>query len=132
LNYDLLLGRQRNSLVGHPAKCVLVFSQFPRVTTCQLDVCVQDLKDAVAYPIDEFHLTVRDYGLTQFRFGRPEYVKGVIIQFHFFHQLSVSGWSFLSGICWFEHAGNDRYPVTDLGVGTRGVCESRPGRACRD
>jgi len=56
-----------------------VLSQFTRVTTCQLDVYVQYIKDALAYAIHEFLVTVRDYGLTQFRFGRPEYVKGVII-----------------------------------------------------
>ena len=72
------------------AKCDLVLSQFTRVTTCQLDVSVQEIKNALAYAIHEFLVTVRDYGLTQFRFGRPECVKGVLIRFHSLHHLSAS------------------------------------------
>jgi len=66
-----------------------VLSQFTRVTNCQLDVSVQDIRDAVAYAIHEFFVTVRNYGLTQCRFGRPEYVKGVIILFHSLEHLSA-------------------------------------------
>jgi len=56
-----------------------VVSQFTRVTSCQFDIYVQDIKDALAYAIHEFLVTVRKYGLTQLRFGRLEYVKGVIL-----------------------------------------------------
>ena len=34
LNYEPLLGRERNSFVGDLAKCDSMLSQFPRVTTC--------------------------------------------------------------------------------------------------
>ena len=43
LNYEPLLGRERNSSVGDLAKCDSVLSQFKRVTACQLDVSVQDV-----------------------------------------------------------------------------------------
>jgi len=43
LNYEPLLGRERNSFVGDLAKCDSVLSQFTRVTTCQFDVSVQDI-----------------------------------------------------------------------------------------
>jgi len=110
-----------------------VRSLFPRVTTCQLDVSVQDNKTAFCYDIHEFLVTVRDYGLTQFWFARPEYVKDVIIPFHSLHHLSTNRrWSVLSGINRFENAGDHRYPVTDLEVASRGIVESRPGRHCRD
>ena len=110
-----------------------MLSKFTRVTNCQLDVSVQNIKDALAYAIYEFLDTVRDYGFRKFRFGHPEYVKSVIIRFHSLHHLSaIRRWSVLSGICRFENAGDHRYPVTDLEVGTRGVVESRPGRPYSD
>ena len=56
-----------------------MLSHFTRVTKCKLDVSVQDIKEALAYAIHEFFVTVRDNGPMQFRFGRPEYVMGVII-----------------------------------------------------
>ena len=34
LNYELLLGRERNSFVGDLAGCDSAISQFPRCTTC--------------------------------------------------------------------------------------------------
>jgi len=104
-----------------------------RVTICELDVSFQDIKDALAYAIHEFLVTVRDYGLTQFRFGRPEYVKDVIFRFHSLYHLSASGpWSVLSGVYRFKNEGDHRYPLTDLEVDTRGVVDSPPGRPCRD
>ena len=110
-----------------------MISQFTHVTTCQLDVSVPDIKDALAYAIHEFLVAVRDYGLTQFRFDRLEYVKGVIFRFHSLHHLSASRrWSVLLGIYRFENAGDHRYPVTDVEVDTRGVVESPPGGPCRD
>ena len=111
----------------------LLLSQFTRVTTCQLDVSVQDIKDALSHDIHVILVTVKDYGLTHFRFGHLEYVKSVIIRFHSLQHLSASRrWSVLSGIYRFQNAGDHRYPVTDLEVDTRGVVESRPGRPCRD
>ena len=104
-------------------------SQFTRLITCQIDVSVQDIKNELAYAFHEFLVTVTDYGLTQFLFGRPEYVKGVIIRFHSIHHLSANRhWSVLPGIYRFENAGDHRYPVTHLELGNRGVDESRPGR----
>ena len=50
-NYEPLFGRERNSSVGDLAKCDSVLSQFTRVTTCQLDVSVQDIENALAYAI---------------------------------------------------------------------------------
>jgi len=120
LNYELFFCSLSNSLVGHLAKCELVLSQFTSVTTCQLDIPVQDIKNALAYAIHDFLFTVRDYGLTQFGFGRPEYVKCVIIRFHSLYHLSANRrWSVLSGIHRFENTGYHRYPVTDLEVGTQ-------------
>jgi len=110
-----------------------VLSLFTRVTTCQLDVSVRDIKDALVYAIHEFLVTVRDYGLMLFRFGRPEYVKCVIIRFHSLHHLSANRrWSILSGIYQFENAGDHRYPVTDIEIDTRGFVDSRPGGPCRE
>ena len=103
------------------------------ITNCQLDVSVQDIKDALAYAIHEFLVTDKDYGLTQYRFGSTEYVKLVIIRFHSLHYLTASRrWSVLSGIYPFENVGEHRYLVTDLEVVTRGVVASRSGRPCRD
>ena len=87
-----------------------MLSQFTRVTSCQINVSVQDIKDALANAFHEFLVTVREYDLTQFRFGPPEYVKGVIIRFHTLHHLSANRrWSVLSGIYRFENAGDHRY-----------------------
>lgn len=58
-----------------------MLSQFACFTTGELNVTVQDVQDAYAYAINEFLFRVRDYGLTQFRLGRVEYMKGVIIRF---------------------------------------------------
>ena len=44
LNYELL-GVETQSLVAHLAECGLALSQFTLVTTRQLDVAVQDIKD---------------------------------------------------------------------------------------
>jgi len=51
LNYEPLLGRERNSFVGDLAKCDSVLSQFTRATTCQLDVSFHDIENALAYAI---------------------------------------------------------------------------------
>ena len=133
MNYELHLGIERNSLVGHLTKCELVLPHFTRITTCQLDVSIQDIKNALVHAIHEFLVTVRDYGLTHFRFGCPEYVKGVIIRFHSLHHLSTSRrWSLLSGIYRFEKAGDHRYLVIDLEVDNCGVDELISGRPCTD
>ena len=122
-----------NSLVGHLAKSVRVLSQFTWVTTCEIDVYVQDIKNALAYAIHDFLVTVKDYGFTQFRFESSENVKGLIIQFHSLHHLPSSRrWSVLSGIYRFENAGDHRHTVTILDLDTRGVVESSLGRPCRD
>ena len=110
-----------------------MLSQFTRVTTCQIYASVQDIKNALDYTIQENIVAVRYYGLTQFRFGRPEYVKDVIFRFHSLYHLSASGpWSVLSGVYRFKNEGDHRYPLTDLEVDTRGVVDSPPGRPCRD
>jgi len=41
-------------LVGHLSTCILVLSQITRVTRCEFDVTVQDIKDELAYAIHEF------------------------------------------------------------------------------
>jgi len=71
-----------NAHVSPLTKSSSLLWQFTRVTTCQLDVSVHDIKNALAYAIHEFLVTIRDYGLTQYRFRRTEYVKGVLIRFH--------------------------------------------------
>ena len=81
LDYELLFAAERHSLFGHLGVCSLVLSQFSSVRIGQLDVAVQDVQDAFAFAIHEFLFTVRDYGLTQFRFGHLGYVKDVIIRF---------------------------------------------------
>jgi len=80
-----------------------------------------------------FTISLLQLEITQFRFVRPEYVKGVIIRYHSLDHLSANRrWSVLSGIYRFENAGDHRYPLTDLEKDTRGVVESRPGRPYRD
>jgi len=123
LNYELLFGGESHSLVSHFAECALLLTQFTRVTTSQSDVTVQEIKDALAYAIHKFLVRVPDYRPTQFRFGRLEYVKGVIIRFHSLHHTSASArrlYSALSGIHSFKIAGDHQYLVTSLEVDIRG------------
>jgi len=112
--------------------CAYIILDYYNLTT---DVSIQVIKNALAYSIQKFLVTVRDYRPTQFRFGRLKYVKGVIIRFHSIRPQSASAskkLSALSGLYSFENAGDHRYLVTDLKVDTRGFVKSRPVMPCID